>query len=443
MAVKDDLGLTLSGAEPAALASYQAALRQLQCFVGDPAGAVEAAIAADPDFVMAHVLKGYLYGLSTEHSALPTLRACHARAAALPATSREQAHVAALGALAEGRWHDAGRILEELTVATPRDVLALQTGHQIDFFTGEATRLRDRIGRAMPAWEEGMPGYHAVLGMHAFGLEESGDYAAAERAGRRRGRAGAARRLGAARGGACDGNARAAARRHRLDARQSGQLVDRQLPEDPQLVAPRAVPLRARRELDEALELFDGPIFGDRSALALNMVDASALLWRLHLAGADVGERWQAVAENWAPKASAGHYAFNDAHAMMAFVGAGLTEPAAELLSAQEAAMAGPWRQCGLHPRCRPAADAGVKAFGEGRYREAVRLIEPLPGDRAPLRRQPRPARRHHADADRSGAAGRREGARRRAGGRTAGGAARKPAGAAVRQPGRRSLERK
>jgi hypothetical protein len=45
--------------------------------------------------------------------------------------------------------------------------------------------LRDRIARALPAWGEGMPGWHALLGMHAFGLEECGDYDSAERQGRR------------------------------------------------------------------------------------------------------------------------------------------------------------------------------------------------------------------------------------------------------------------
>jgi tetratricopeptide (TPR) repeat protein len=377
VAVKDDLGLTLSGAEPAALASYQSALRQLQCFVGDPAGAVEAVIEAAPGFVMAHVLKGYLYGLSTEHSALPTLRACHERAAALPASTRERAHVAALGALAEGRWHEAGRILEELTVETPRDVLALQAGHQIDFFTGQAMRLRDRIGRAMPAWQEGMPGYHAVLGMHAFGLEESGDYPAAERAGRRA--VGLEPRDGWAQ--------HAVAHVMEMQGRQrDGIAWMRASPEswstDSFLKIHNWWHLALFHyelgELDEALALFDGPIFGDRSALALNLVDASALLWRLHLAGADVGERWQAVAENWAPKASAGHYAFNDAHAMMAFVGAGREEAAAELLSAQEAAMAGPGDNAAFTRDVGRPVTLAVKAFGEGRYRDAARLIEPL-----------------------------------------------------------------
>ena len=53
------------------------------------------------------------------------------------------------------------------------------------------------------------------------------------------------------------------------------------------------------------------------------MVDASALLWRLHLRGMAVGDRWTAVADNWGLSPAAGNYAFNDAHAVMAFVGAG------------------------------------------------------------------------------------------------------------------------
>jgi hypothetical protein len=51
-------------------------------------------------------------------------------------------------------------------------------------------------------------------------------------------------------------------------------------------------------------------------------VDASSLLWRLELRGADVGDRWQALADDWTALADDGFYAFNDVHALMAFVGA-------------------------------------------------------------------------------------------------------------------------
>ena len=184
MAMRDSLDLELTGAAPAALDHYERALHELQCFVGDPVASVDKAIAASPGFVMAHVLKGYLFGLATEPAATAIAASAHAAALPLGGTAREKAHVAALGKLAQGRWHEASRLLEDITIADPRDALALQTGHQIDFFTGDARMLRDRIARALPAWSASMPGYHAMLGMHAFGLEEMGDYVRAERVGR-------------------------------------------------------------------------------------------------------------------------------------------------------------------------------------------------------------------------------------------------------------------
>ena len=93
--MKDHLGLELTGADGTALPPYQRALAGLQCFAGDPVSAVEEAIAARPDFVMAHVLKGYLYALSTEASAAAIARQTAAAASLLPATTREARHVAA------------------------------------------------------------------------------------------------------------------------------------------------------------------------------------------------------------------------------------------------------------------------------------------------------------------------------------------------------------
>ena len=126
------------------------------------------------------------------------------------------------------------------------------------------------------------------------------------------------------------------------------------------------------------LALFDGPIYGKRSTMVLDMVDASALLWRLFLRGVDLGDRWNAVADNWEPIAKAGNYAFNDAHAMMAFVGAGRNEAAARVFEAQSEAMrhdgdnAAFTREVG-HPVTR-----AIKAFADGDYTGTVRLLRPV-----------------------------------------------------------------
>ncbi|MER9753106.1 tetratricopeptide repeat protein [Mesorhizobium sp. M0166] len=377
MAVSDAFGLTLSGATEAGLSSYSRAVRELQCFIGDPVGTVDRAIADDPGFVMAHVFKGYLFGLATEREATAVAKACHEAALPLAATTREQAHVAALGHLAVGRWHEAARVLEDIAIEFPLDALALLTGHQIDFFTGNARMLRDRIGRALPSWQSGMPGYHAILGMQAFGLEEMGDYARAERLGRT----------------AVDLEPRDGWAQHAV-----AHVMEMQSRQKDGILWMRANPEAWTREsflqvhnwwhlalfhydlgeTDEVLALYDGPIYGERSTLALNMVDASAILWRLHLGGVDVGERWSALAANWLPKASAGHYAFNDAHAMMAFVGAGLDAPARGLLEAQREAMQGEDDNAAFTRDVGHPLTLAIKAFGEGNYAETIRLIRPI-----------------------------------------------------------------
>ena len=71
------------------------------------------------------------------------------------------------------------------------------------------------------------------------------------------------------------------------------------------------------------LKLYDGPIRGGQSSMILDMVDASALLWRLKLRGIDLGNRWTAIADRWQPLIEDKLYAFNDCHAVMALIGAG------------------------------------------------------------------------------------------------------------------------
>ncbi len=373
----DDVGLTLSGADAAGAALYGKALHQLQCFVGDPVGSVNAAIEESPGLVMAHVLKGYLYGLSTDREASAVAAACFEAARDLPATARERGHVAALGHLAQGRWHEAGRVLEDITIEAPRDALGLLAGHQIDFFTGNSRMLRDRIARAMPAWSEGMAGYHATLAMQAFGFEEMGDYARAEALGRR-----------AIALEPRDGWAQhAVAHVMEMQCRQRDGIAwmrhnTGDWAGDSFLQVHNWWHLALFHyelgETQEALALFDAPIYGTHSKLALNMLDASALLWRLHLRGVDVGDRWAALAANWAPKARDGNYAFNDMHAMMAFVGAGLAEPARMLLEAQREAMAGGGDNAGFTRDVGHPVSLAIKAFGEGDYGKTVGLLRPV-----------------------------------------------------------------
>jgi hypothetical protein len=375
--LSDNLGLPVSGANAAALEHYEHGLHELQCFIGDPVATIDKAIAAAPGFVMAHVLKGVLFGLATEPEASAVAANSAETATALGGTARERAHAAALRHLAHGRWHQASALLEDLAIETPRDGLALLAGHQIDFFTGNARMLRDRIARAMPVWSEGMPGFHSVLAMQAFGLEETGDYARAETFGRR----------------AIDLQPRDGWAQHavahvmEMQSRQHEGIAWMRGNEE---MWTKENFLQVHNwwhlalfhydlgEVDEVLGLYDGPIFGSRSTLALNMVDASAILWRLHLGGVEVGGRWRELATNWVPKAKAGNYAFNDVHAMMAFVGAGLAGAADDLLATQRETMQAGGDNAGFTRDVGHPVSLAIRAFGDGNYAETARLLKPI-----------------------------------------------------------------
>ena len=377
MLLRDDLENLVTGATRTSLEHYQHALRLLQCYIGDPVAVVDAAIAESPSMVMAHALKAWLHLLGTESNGLPVARESLRTALQLPANRREAGHLQAIGRVIEGRWHEAGRVLEDVAIEYPKDALALQAGHQIDFFTGNSRMLRDRLARALPAWSERMPGFHALLGMHAFGLEESADYGRAESQGRR----------------AVELEPRDGWAQHAV-----AHVMEMQGRPTDGIAWMRTNPDAWARDsffcvhnwwhlalfhlevgqVDEVLALFDGPIYGKHSAVVLEMIDASALLWRLQLQGIDVGGRWTALADRWEPLAAAGNYAFNDAHAMMAFVSADRRCAAASVLEAQVAAMERDDDNAMFTRDVGRPLTLAIKAFGEGDYAEAVRKLRPI-----------------------------------------------------------------
>jgi hypothetical protein len=371
----DIRGYTLTGATSRSLPHYESAVRQLNLFVGDPVATVDAAIAESPDFVMAHALRAYLHLLGTEPAGVPVAYQAFDCASTIAATEREAAHLTAISCLINGRWHQASRVLEDIAIKHPHDLLALQAGHQVDFFRGDSRMLRDRIARALPAWTPEVPGYHTMLGMHAFGLEEMGQYAQAESSGRE----------------AVEREPRDSWAQHavahvlEMQGRQRDGIIWMQGNTDgwsrDNFFAVHNWWHLALYHLDlgdveTVLALFDGPIYGTRSSVILDMVDASAMLWRLHLRGIDVGERWDVVADAWEPIVDQSIYAFNDAHAMMAFVGANRRASAQRLIAAQNDAMMAEHSDNAAFTRevGHPVALA-IQAFGDGNYGETVRQL--------------------------------------------------------------------
>jgi hypothetical protein len=377
MQVQDYTGHAISGANANSIEHLETALHELRCYIRDPLATVNAALTQAPDMTMGHVLIAYLNLLGTEPAALPAAKQAYQAAAKLPTTERERRHIEAARLLTEGRWRDAGRALEDLSIDYPRDALALQVGHVVDFFVGDSRMLRDRIARALPAWSKSMPGYHAVLGMHAFGLEETGDYTQAEAQGRR----------------GVELEPRDGWSQHAV-----AHVMEMQCRPRDGIAWMRANPDAWSHEsffavhnwwhlalyhldlgeIEEVLALYDGPVYGKRSPIVLEMIDASAMLWRLMLRGVDVGNRWEAVADNWAPIATAGNYAFNDMHAMMAFTGSGRSKAANAVLEAQADALERGGDNVAFISEVGRPATLAIKAFSDGNFAETIRLLRPI-----------------------------------------------------------------
>jgi hypothetical protein len=248
MKLKDCRGLELSTRNPDSVERLEEALALTVSDFLDPLATINGALEQEPDFAMGHCLRAALGVMSTERGALPMIRESVEAVEGLGnrATDRERAHAVAARRWMEGDLAGGMRAYGEIIIDHPRDLLALQVAHVGDFFLGQSTMLRDRVAQVLPHWSATIPGYGYVLGMHAFGLEETGLYDRAEDAGRKA--LDTSRRpLGRPRSGARDGNAGSHPRRHRVPGVSRAGLVRQQRARVPQLVASRAASPRVGR----------------------------------------------------------------------------------------------------------------------------------------------------------------------------------------------------
>jgi hypothetical protein len=379
MSLQDSRGVPVSTSNRALLQQYEHALDLSVSYVLDPLAAVESVIDREPDFASAHCLRAGLMILATDRTTTPPLMQSIEAVEALGrrANERERAHAAAARTWLQGDFAGAIRRYGDILHDYPRDLLALQIAHVGDFFMGASSMLRDRVAQVLPAWDVSTPGYGYVLGMHAFGLEETALYSRSEDAGRR----------------ALELNPRDAWAVHAVThvMEMQGRLrdgVDFLTSRESDWAVNNGLAFHhwwhlALFHLDggdfaQVLDLYDRRIRASASQVPLEMIDASALLWRLELRGVNVGDRWRVLAECWASFIHHAYYSFNDAHAVMAFAGARRFDLAEQTIEAMECKASGAdtnammTRDVGL-----PLARA-LLAFASERYGEVVSLLEPI-----------------------------------------------------------------
>jgi tetratricopeptide (TPR) repeat protein len=374
----DARGCPVTGATEPALQAYEAALAAFQTWRLGAEPLLDVALQEAPDFVMAQVLQAYMQVCSRDPWRVRAARPIVAHAAALAANRFERMHLAALQAVFDDDYELAKARLGALLRQQPRDALALQVAHAFDYLTGDVRRLHDRVAAVLPAWSDGLPGYGAVLAMHAFGLEECGEYARAERAAR------AALELNPLDARAhhvmahvFEMSGRAAAGLRWMSEHAAGWDLDTAVATHCHWHT--ALFHLSQGRLDRVLDLYDRRIRAGRSREIADLIDASALLWRIELCGGEAGLRWVELATAWSAHVDDGFCSFNDMHAMLAFVGARDERPARQLELSLSRSATQPTRHGATTRLLGLSACRALRAYGRGDDVSTIRLLSSLP----------------------------------------------------------------
>jgi tetratricopeptide (TPR) repeat protein len=379
-------GLSLTTSQAAAAEAFNRALRAYLGYRADLSEHVKAALQADPAFCLGHCLKGYLMMLTYNRATVGLAADAHRTAAQLApgATAREQAHVRALGQWSAGDLDGALREWEEILALWPEDALALRLAHFNYFWLGRARDMRASLERVAPGWTAQMEAYPTLLSCLSFALEETGDYAAAERAGRD----------AVARDPQDVWGAHAVAHVLEMQGRRDEGIawlasLERHWEGKSNIVHHlwwhRALFHLGRRETDAVLELYDrrfrnlaSPLVAAMPDLYIDVQNAASMLFRLELRGVDPGSRWSELADKAETRIGDCLSAFTLPHWMMALSAAGRDAAAAKMLEgmrefgATRASTAAVVREVAL-PVCQ-----AVLAHRRGENDAAVALMAPV-----------------------------------------------------------------
>jgi tetratricopeptide (TPR) repeat protein len=384
--MKDAYGLAISTASAQAASAFDRAIAGYLKARLDTRDHLTALLQADPEFGLGQCLKGYFAMLLYKQAAVPAAAAAARTARRLTenATARERMHVDALDAWVAGDLDGVFAIWEEILAAHPTDVLAFRLAHYKYFWTGRIGDMLASVERVVPKWSRELPGYGTVLGCRCFAFEESGDYAAAEPAGRQ----------------AIEIDpedlwaAHAVAHVMEMQGRQREGIAwleglaphwqgTNQLQHH--LWWHRALFHYEQREYDDVLALYDqrfrnlnSPLTQSQPDFIIDVQNAASMLFRLERQGVQVGDRWIEIADKAEQRIGDCLSPFTLPHWMMALAASNRENVAGLMLDAMRAyAEGGQSNALVVKEVALPMAQA-VLAHRRGEYLNALALMRPI-----------------------------------------------------------------
>ncbi len=338
----DKLGLEFTAALPETTAAFNSAMDDYMVFNGEPVSNLLTSAEIDPDFAVGYCLTGCLRlfgGVSSAHPRVHLeLRAAMARRSRV--TPREQAHIDAFDCASSGEMAAAGGLWDAILVDYPHDMMAAKCAHEAYYLVGESARMRQSVLNVLPAWDETVPYYGFLLGMGAFGLEETGEYRKAEDMGRK----------------AVDiepndcWGVHAVAHVLQMEERYEEGInwLDGKHVNWDQAKWLRGhlwwhlcLPLIESGQIDRVIDIFDKHVSDCDQDMVTRLNDCTSLLWRLELKGVDVDDRWDKLVDMWAYHIDEHAFAFADAHLAMTLVSAGGEKKLGRFLESQHAYIEG------------------------------------------------------------------------------------------------------
>ncbi len=384
----DSRGLPISAAGAKVAAAYDHLITGYLTQRADTPDRLRAVLDADPDFALAHCMKGYFAMLAYKQASVPVavdeMRIAQSLAAG--ATPRERSHIAALAAWTEGELDRALEVWEAILRMHPHDVVAFRLAHFVNFWLGRPQDMVSSVERVSPAWSQDVPGFSSILACHAFAHEETGNYLAAEPSGRR------AIELD-------PGDLWAAhAIAHVLESqgRRSEGIAWLTM------LAPHwegshnlqhhlwwhcALYQLEYGEYAAVLELYDtrfrnlqAPLTVAAPDVYIDVQNAASVLFRLQRLGVDVGNRWDELADKAEARIGDCQSAFTLPHWLMALTATGRTAAAQRMVDAmREYANGSGTVPLIVRDYVLPIAQAQL-AHADGRHAEAVALMRPTLG---------------------------------------------------------------
>ncbi|CAN9498745.1 unnamed protein product [Ophioblennius macclurei] len=385
-------GLPLSTSSNEACKLYDAILTQYVKWHNDETlggleGCMSAIKAADPNFVMGHVISTGLELLGTAKS--PRLDARLAAAVSRTVelangqdvSPRERLHAKAVELFSHGNFPKACQVWEDILVDHPTDLLALKFAHDSYFYMGAQLPMRDSVARVLPYWKPHMPLYSYLKGLYSFGLLETRFYDQAEKE--------AMEALALTPGDAWSVHSVAHIYEMRAEVEKGLKFMESREKDWKvcDMLANHnywhwALYFIEKGEYDAALQIYDDQVFRrcKASGSMLDMVDGSSMLCRLQMEGVCVKERYRELLQVTQPHSDDHVTLFNDLHFLMVSLGAEESATSRRLLEGLQelAKKPGDNLQHQLAPTLGIPMCQAMIAYQSGDYKAAVEQLYPL-----------------------------------------------------------------